>query len=515
MNLHSIAPGAERAPQLAGEYVDWLNVERPITLGDLRGRFVVLHFWTYSSINCLHALPALARVDRHLAGQPVAFIGVHTPKYGDQKDPAMVREAVRRHGIEHPVIVDSERKLWDAYAVSAWPTLVVIDPDGLVVGQAPGEPDAQDLENLLLSLLAERRARGAPMSAKPLPLRRESRPAGLLAYPGKALAFGDRLFVADTGHHQIAELKLGSDHTGQPVRIFGTGEPGLIDGIREHSQFRSPHGLAFDPSAEVLWVADTGNHAVRMIDLGSGSVRTIAGTGELGRSMPRGPLEALMIALRSPWGLAWDEGRARLYVSLAGTHQIWALNVANGHLELVAGNGREEKLDGTAHDAALAQPSGLALSADGRLFVADSESNAVREVDLESVYLSTVAGGDLFDFGDEDGVGDMARFAHPVDVAVGGRYVYVTDTYNHRIKEIEAASGRVRSLFGNGHALRQRAAREEGLPFLPAETGATRSLFFEPQGVSASNDVLYVADTNNHRVLAIELDTGAVSLAVG
>ena len=515
MNLHSIKPCSVHAPQLSGEYVDWLNVERPLQLGDLRGKLAVLHFWTYSCINCLHALPAIARVEKHLAGQPVAFIGVHTPKFDHEKDPRMVRKALARLGVRHPVVVDSERRLWDEYGVSAWPTLVVLDPRGYIVGQASGEPDAQELENLILERLQGYRASGTPLDPSPLPLRSEPPVGGPLAWPGKLLAHGDRLFVSDTGHHQIVEYRLRAGHPGHPVRRLGSGLPGLIDGVAEHAEFSSPQGLAFDPAADVLWVADTGNHAIRRVDLRAGSVRTLAGTGELGRRLPEGPFDALRVPLRSPWDLAWDEQRARLYVAMAGTHQLWALSLADGRLERLAGDGREARADGDLREAAFAQPSGLSLAGDGRLFVADTESSSVREVDLESLQLETLAGGDLFAWGDEDGAGLGVRFAHPMGVALGGRYLYVADTYNHRIKELDPDTGRVRALFGNGHALSERVAREEALAFRPLEADESTALLFEPQGVSVSGRTLYVADTNNHRVLAIELDSGAVSHTAG
>ncbi|HCF60372.1 MAG TPA: hypothetical protein DFS52_20525 [Myxococcales bacterium] len=515
MNLHSIKPCSVRAPQLSGEYVDWLNVERPLQLGDLRGKVTVLHFWTYSCINCLHNLRAIARVEEHLAGQPLAFIGVHSPKFGSQKRLPMVRAALSRHEIRHPVVIDSERRLWDEYGVSAWPTLVVVDAEGFVVGQAAGEAGAQELENLLLKLLEQQRERGVALNRAPLPVKAEPAPAGALAWPAKVLANGKRLFIADTGHHQIVELALRDDHQGHEVRRFGSGHPGLIDSSGERAELNRPNGMALDPVAEVLWVADTRNHAIRMIDLRSGEVRTVAGTGELGRWLPQGPLDALRVPLRSPWDLAWDSARARLYVAMAGTHQLWSLAPETGRLELLAGDGRAARVDGDAHLSALAQPSGLSLASDGWLFIADSESSSVRALDLETLQLATSAGGDLFVTGDEDGVGDQVRFAHPMGVAVGERELYIADTLNHRIKLLEPATGQVRAIFGNGHAITPRGAREEALPFLPMEADEGTALFFEPQGISVSERVLYVADTNNHRVLAIELDSGAVRKVYG
>ncbi|MGI5861408.1 MAG: redoxin family protein [Myxococcales bacterium] len=515
MNLHSLKPCSVHAPQLSGEYVDWLNVERPLQLGDLRGKVAVLHFWAYSNIHCLHNLRAIARVEEHLAGQPIAFIGVHTPKFGSQKRAPMVRAALSRHGVKHPVVMDSEQRLWDDFGVSAWPTFVVIDAEGYVVGQAAGEAEAQQLENLVLKVLEQQRERGVALNNAPLPVKTDPAPAGALAWPGKVLAHGNRLFIADTAHNQIVELVLRDDYQGHELRRFGSGHPGLIDASGERAELNAPNGMALDPAAEVLWVADTGNHAIRMIDLRTGEVRTVAGTGELARRLPPGPLDALRVPLRSPWDLAWDPSRGRLHVAMAGTHQLWSFAPDKGLLELLAGDGREARVDGSARFGALAQPSGLSLAPDGRLFIADSESSCARELDLETAQLETLAGGDLFVTGDEDGVGEEVRFAHPMGVAFGESELSIADTFNHRIKALDPATGRVRALFGNGHAITREIAREEAIPFLPLEADESTALFFEPQGLAVSDRVLYVADTNNHRVLAIELDSGVVRHVYG
>jgi len=458
----------------------------------------------------------LARVEKQLAGEPVLFIGVHSPKFPNERDEAMVREAVRRYGVTHPVVVDSGHRIWQEFGVRAWPTLVVIDPFGYVLGDAPGEAEAEPLRELLEKLLAMYRDQGAPLATEPLPVRPEPPAAGALAHPGKLLVAGERLYVADTGHHQIVELSLAGTPA-RELRRFGAGAPGLLDGPAERALFSHPNGLALDAAAGVLWVADTGNHAVRRLALATGQVTTEFGDGERGSLIPPGQVVTdRAVALRSPWDLAWDPVRARLLVAMAGSHQLFVIDPAAPSLRVLAGSGREARLDGPPERAAFAQPSGLALSGD-RLYVADSEISALREVALDSGQVRTVAGGDLFDFGDVDGAGDAVRLQHPMGIAAApadGR-LFVADSFNHKIKAFDPRARTVRTLYGSGQALRANLAADAREPTLPEQAGPEQALFWEPEGVSVADGRLYVADTNNHRVVAIDLASGRTALVVG
>jgi thiol-disulfide isomerase/thioredoxin len=506
---------ATHAPELPTD-VPWLNVTRPLTPADLAGRVVVLDFWTYCCINCLHTLPVLARLERKLAGEPVVFIGVHSPKYINERDEAMVREAVRRHGVTHPVVVDSGHDIWRQYAIHSWPTLVIVDPLNRIVGQASGEPDEEPLESVVTRVLEAARGKGVMLASAPLPLSPERAAAGSLAYPGKVLARGNRLFVADTGHHQVALFDLDGEGTARELRRFGEGAPGLVDGAGTAARFTHPNGLALDEAARILYVADTGNHALRRIALSSGEVSTVAGTGAKGHGFPAGQLlPGAKAALRSPWDLAWDAARKTLYVAMAGTHQLCAFDPASSLIGVLAGSGAEARQDGAFDLCSFAQPSGLALAGD-RLYVADSEISCVREADLRSKTVRTIAGGDLFTFGDQDGVGDAVRLQHPIGIAgaTGGRLL-LADSFNHKIKEVDPGPGRVRTLYGNGEPLHADLAVANFWAALPATADKRRSLFFEPEGLSVTGSRLFVADTNNHRIVSIDLGSHAARVVAG
>lgn len=440
----------------------------------------------------------LAAVEREFAGEPVIVIGVHSPKFPTEADDEMVRQALRRHGVTHPVVVDPGHHIWSQYAVQAWPTLVIVSPDGAVVGSASGEPDQGALVRVLREILA---AWHTPLILGPLPLAPEPGPSGGLAFPGGLALTGEALFVADTGHHQIVELAAAD---GTERRRFGSGLPALIDGSAATAGFHSPHGLATADGA--LWVADTGNHALRRVDLATGDVATVAGTGRRGHASQAGP--ARRTDLRSPWDVVLHPSGA-LIVAMAGSHQLWA--VEGGIAGVYAGSGREARVDGDYQTAAFAQPSGLAWSDDGDLFVADSETSAIRRVGGGRV--DTVAGGDLFAFGDVDGHGDGVRLQHPVGIAMGesGTSLLIADTLNHKVKQLQGRD--VVTMFGDGtplHAVDAAGERPRRVP------GNARAGAFcrEPEALGWDGRRVVVVDTGNHRVLAIDPGTGAVTVLV-
>jgi sugar lactone lactonase YvrE len=457
----------------------------------------------------------LARLEKKLAGEPVLVIGVHSPKFPNEKDEAKVRDAVRRHGITHPVLVDSSHRIWLQYAVHAWPTLVLVDPLGRIVGQASGEPDEEPLESVVVRILEAARQSGVSLASSPLPIKPGKPAHGSLAYPGKVVAGGDRLYVADTGHHQVVEMELHPEGGARERRRLGEGAPGFADGLAENARFSHPNGLALDGRGS-LYVADTGNHAIRRIALVGGKVSTIAGSGAKGHGLALGVrVSGRSADLRSPWDLAWDDARKTLYVAMAGAHQIYAYDAASATIGVLAGTGAEARADGPFDRCGFAQPSGLALSGE-RLYVADSEISCVREANLSTKTVRTVAGGDLFTFGDEDGVGDGVRLQHPMGITRSGERLLLADTFNHKIKEVEPSPGRVRSLYGNGEPLHAELAVANFWSALPSTADRRKSLFFEPEGLWAEGGRLFVADTNNNRIVVIELASGAASiLALG
>lgn len=432
-----------RAPELTGAG-GWLNTGgEQLSLAALRGKITIVDFWTFCCINCLHVLDELRELEeRH--SDTVVVVGVHSPKFVHEAEHAAVVDAVERYGVEHPVLDDPELATWKQYAVRAWPTLVVIDPEGYVVAQHAGEGHVHAIERLVEQLEAEHGAKGT--------LRRGDGPyvppepvATDLRFPGKVLALPDGGYlVSDTTRHQLVELAA----DGETVRRrIGAGERGLADGGPEAARFNEPQGLALLPDGQVL-VADTVNHALRRVDPSTGETLTVAGTGQqwFQGAPAQGP--ARETALSSPWDVAYFADR--VWIAMAGVHQLWTYDPASGTVRGEAGTTNEGLVDGPAGEAWFAQPSGLAVSSDGtRLWVADSETSALRwvERDGEGFAVRTAVGTGLFDFGHRDGPAGQALFQHPLGVtALPDGSVAVCDTYNHALRRYDPATGEVSTL---------------------------------------------------------------------
>lgn len=490
--------------------MDWLNVEPPLTLKALRGKVVLLDFWTYGCINCVHVLPDLKRLEAKYANELVV-IGVHSAKFPNEKVTENLRRIVQRYDIHHPVANDAEMSIWRAYTIRAWPTQVLIDPAGYIVGAASGEGHGEQFDMAIAAVIQVFEERGE-LDRRPLdqflqqpspktPAAAETSGTSELMFPGKVLADerGGRLFIADSNHHRVVIRALAGDpRDARVLDVIGAGEPGYENGAWDRAMFRTPQGLALSADAATLYVADTGNHLIRAIDLQARRVNTAAGTGQQARGPGDGGA-ALSTALSSPWDLVMHG--PLLFIAMAGTHQIWMLDAIRGLIWPYAGSGREARVDGTADDAAFAQPSGLTIAGE-TMFVADAESNIIRAIELPPVNrVSTLAGGDLFEFGDRDATGDSARFQHPLGVAHHEGAVYIADTYNHRIKRLDPRTRRVTTFAGTG-----RPGHTDG--------PAAKAQFYEPGGLSVAGGRLYVADTNNHALRAIDIRTGDVTTIV-
>lgn len=427
-----------RAPELIGKG-GWLNTgDKQYTLADLRGRIVVLDFWTFCCINCLHVLDELRDLEEKHR-DTVVVIGVHSPKFVHEAEHQAVVDAVERYGVEHPVLDDPELATWKQYAVRAWPTLVVIDPEGYVVAQHAGEGHAHAIERLVEELETEHEAKGTLRRGDGPYVPPEPEPT-TLRFPGKALRLPSGTFlVSDTTRHQLVELAEDAETV---VRRIGSGRRGLVDGGPERAAFNEPQGLALLEDGSVV-VADTVNHALRRLDPAAGAVTTLAGTGRQWWQGSATSGSAREVDLSSPWDVAVFGGA--VWIAMAGVHQLWTYDPEAGTVAVAAGTTNEGLVDGPAAEAWFAQPSGLAATAD-RLWLADSETSALRWVDLDG-HVHTAVGTGLFDFGHRDGTADQALLQHPLGVtALPDGSVAVADTYNHALRRYDPATGEVTTL---------------------------------------------------------------------
>ncbi|MFH1104098.1 MAG: thioredoxin-like domain-containing protein [Actinomycetota bacterium] len=491
--------GAAEGPQPAPEFPDgleWLNTGRPLSMAELRGKVVLLDFWTYGCINCIHIIPDIERLEAEYPDELVV-IGVHSAKFTNESETANIRNVIVRYGIDHPVVNDKDFAVWRQWGATGWPTLALVDPDGDIVGGYSGEGIYPIFQPVIESLVEQYDAIGT-LDRTALDLSPETLPDTVLSFPGKVLAdaAGGRLFVADTNHHRVVVADLA---TGEVLDVAGSGLREFTDGAFPDAAFDQPQGMALAPDGRTLYVADLGNHAIRSVDLGTRTVTTLVGTGHQAGTYPPSAGVAPSISLSSPWDLALVDDT--VYVAMAGSHQIWMVELSGGVVEPFAGTGREGVLEGARRTADLAQPSGLAFDGGGRLYFADAESSTIRWVDLADggeVGLLAGSGAGLFDFGDADGVGAEARLQHPLGVVWMGGRLFIADTYNSKIKEIDPTTGTVTTLSGDGQGWADGA----------------HPTFSEPGGISSGGGFLYVADTNNHVIRRVDPETGAADTLV-
>jgi thiol-disulfide isomerase/thioredoxin len=473
-----------RAPELHGRA--WLNTGgNDVTLGGLRGKIVLLDFWTFCCINCLHVLDELRPLEERWADVLVT-VGVHSPKFEHEADPAALAAAVERYGVHHAVLDDPDLTTWKQYAVRAWPTLVVVDPEGYVVAQLSGEGHAHSLDTLVAELVATHAAKGTlhrgdgPYVA-PAPADTQ------LRFPGKVLPLpGGSFLVSDTGHHSLVELAADAETV---LRRIGSGRRGLSDGGPGNAAFSEPQGLCLLPdevAASVGYdvvVADTVNHALRGVRLDDGTVTTVAGTGK--QWMP-GDIEPSdsdpAVPLSSPWDVAWSPTQHEVVVAMAGIHQLWRFDPVTPSLSIWAGTRNEGLLDGPLREAWFAQPSGVANDPDGSLWLADAETSALRKVSNTEV--ETVVGQGLFDFGHVDGPGGKALLQHPLGLTLlPDGSVAVADTYNGAVRRYDPGTKDVSTL----------------------ATGLA-----EPSDLAVVDGVLVVVESAAHRLTRVRLPDEAL-----
>ncbi|MEO1286218.1 MAG: thioredoxin-like domain-containing protein [Chloroflexota bacterium] len=485
--------------------VDWLNVDAPLTLEGLQGKIVLLDFWTYGCINCIHMIPILHELEERFADELVV-IGVHSGKFEGEQVTENLQQIVQRYEIEHPVINDEDYLVWRTFGAQAWPTFIIIDPNGKVLAAQAGEIPYDAFEVYISQTIEyyDNNPEFGTIDRTPLELALEGAgdPSTALSFPGKVLADADsnRLFIADTNHHRIVVADL---TTYEVLQIVGTGERGFDDGGFDEATFDQPQGMEL--VSNTLYVADVNNHVIRAIDFEAEDVITIAGTGTINRTVPpfnRVINEPLSENLRSPWDveLGADD---KLYIAMAGAHQIWQLDIVADVLRPSVGNGREAQFNTTLANSELAQPSGLHWH-EGLLYFADSESSTIRVADFNMNQVFVASGtteNSLFDYGDVDGVAGDSRLQHPLGVTGNedGSLIFFADTYNNKIKQFDSEAGETTTLFG----LTGNGGYQDG--------DVSEAEFDEPGGLDYANGLLYVADTNNHAIRVIDLNTGLVS----
>ena len=457
------------------DLLHWFNVDRPLRLSEQKGRVVLLNFATYCSPHCLKVITDLNDLANRYPDELVV-IGIHGPRFPAERSVEHVRDALLRHRVQHPVIHDPDYRMWRRFGIRSGPALAVIDTRGNVIG-AVSDPGNRDKLDRIIGSLLSRTGKPAAKVLAPRALNPTPEPEYPLSFPDKLVATENRIYIADSGHNRILVTSL----QGLILHQYGDGHPGFMDGNGFSAAFNAPQGMVL--ADEFLYVADTGNHAIRRINIRSEDVVTLAGSGAMGLKPASDYFSAPRdVDLNMPTGLAHKA--SVLYIAMAGLHQIWSLALATNTLEVFAGSGEEGLEDGASWNACFAQPSALSIVGH-TLYVVDAGSSAIRAIDLKTRHVTTLAGRGLFDFGETDGVGRAASFQYPLDITTDKtqKSLWISDSYNNKIRKI-SINNKLVSSYPLRHPLN------------------------EPCGLAFGGNTLYIANTNRHEIVRVNLRSG-------
>lgn len=465
----------------------WLNVARPLKKQDLKNRIILLDFWTYACVNCIHAIPEIKKLEQEF-GNKLTVIGVHSGKFSNEKDFDSIRKAVLKHDLTHPVIDDSDLRIWNSFKIKAWPTLILIDPHGNIKKTYIGEEDVQFIRKDVKRMVNKYRFE---LNRNDLPNLPEKNKIAkrVLSYPTKVTYSknfsyksynGPALFIANSGRNTILVTTL----NGEVILQIGSAKSGFKDGTLDDATFSAPSGLLYKNNK--LYVADTQNHAIREIDFKENKAKTIVGTGLRGGVFFGNNVEDRDVSLASPTDVEFFPDENIIAISNSGTHQILGYNINNKTVSLLAGNGSEGIDDGKFPQNSLAQTSDL-HQYNGKLYFTDSESSSLRVLD-KTGQVTTLIGKGLFKFGHKAGDKNSALMQHPLGLTVDSKGAYIADSFNHRIVKYDFASKTLRDLVGD-------TTKGENL--------GNATQLDEPEGIITIDDNFYVADTNNNRLIKI------------
>jgi sugar lactone lactonase YvrE len=450
--------------------LDWLNPVQPPSLSSLRGRVCVLAFVNSGSTWSLQVLRDLARFQARHEGR-LQVLAIDVPRFDHERDERLVAQRFASHDFGFPVAHDRDWTAWQQYGIEAWPTLLLVDAEGELRARFVGDGHARTLELRIDELLAD-----ADPSAAPVPLRTQVEPSMPLRFPGGVALAGKYLYVADSGHHRVLEC----DQAGCVLRQFGTGRPGFLDGAGETASFNRPLRLSAQHGS--LYVADSGNHAIRRIDLRSGELVTLIGSGHPGAPVEGTVTQPRAVSLDHPRAMALTDDT--LLIACSGDNRIWEYDLGSRDLQLAAGSGELAVHDGIGEEAAFAEP--IALAAVRQLvYVCDAGGSAIRSLNVRTRQVSTLLGQDGWHHGHADGTRTEALLQCPQAIALDpdAPLLWIADSGNNLLRTLRLGGGQL-------------------------ETCKLSRPLHGPAGLAVADGVIWIADTLAHAVLRLDVRSG-------
>jgi sugar lactone lactonase YvrE len=450
--------------------LEWLNVDQPPSLSALRGRACVLAFVNAGSTWSLRVLQQLAQQQARHGGR-LQVLAIDVPRFDHERDSRQVAQRFASHDFGFPVAHDRDWAAWQHFGIEAWPTLLLVDPDGELRARFVGDGHGRTLELRINELLAD-----ADASATPLPLRAQVEPSMPLRFPGGLALGGKYLYVADSGHHRVLEC----DQAGRVLRQFGTGRAGFLDGAAETASFNRPLRLSAHHGS--LYVADGGNHAIRRIDLRRGDVVTLIGSGQPGAPVEGTVAEPRTVSLDHPCAMALTDDT--LLIACSGDNRIWEYDLGSRDLQLAAGSGELAVTDGVGEEAAFAEPVALAAVRQ-LLYVCDGAGSAIRSLNVRTRQVTTLLGRDGWHHGHADGTRTEALLQHPQAIALDpdAPLLWIADSGNNALRTLRLGGGQL-------------------------ETCKLSQPLHGPAGLAVADGVIWIADTLSHAVLRLDIRSG-------
>lgn len=459
-SLHKITQSQEK----------WFNINEKITIDDLKGRVILLHFWDRACISCLESLPAIKKLEERF-GNKLTVIGVYAAKFEGGKNEDEIRSAIIKYDINHAVINDSALKLSTEFAAKASPTFVLIKPNGRKYKKYEGVGDLEKMEDGVKKLVKKYRF---DVNRKPLPILPEkfSKIANVLSFPSKLEYSGNlnlnsrnvsAIFIANSGQNNVIVSSL----LGTILVKIGSGREGFSDGDFFNAEFRNPQSILFDD--QKLYIADTGNHAIRIADFRTNKVSTLIGSGKKG-DIVKNEIAAKGFNLASPTDIEFFPDKKHIIISNAGNNQILSYDLENQKIKALAGNGESKNKDGISPNNSLTQTADMVVVKD-KIYFVDALSSSLRSLD-KSGNVKTLVDKDL---------------QNPVGLTSDGDSLYIADSFNNRIAKYSISAQKISNFIG-------------------AKAGdlvGKKTEFNSPEAILKINNYFYISDANNNRVILL------------
>jgi thiol-disulfide isomerase/thioredoxin len=472
----------------------WFNLGKPLEISDLKDRVILLDFWSYSCVSCIEAISEIKEL-KQTFGSKLTVIGVHVGKFENDKTSNAIQKAVLKYDIDYPVINDSESKLADSFEVKAIPSFVLINPHGNTYEIYEGDSKLDELRSGVKKLISKYKFE-ITRDSLPLVLDKYSVLGNVLMFPSHieyAYDFSYKtrqlpaLFISNTGKDNIVVSSI----TGDIVVKIGSGQKGFQDGSFDVATFNSPRGLIFNSNK--LYVADSGNNAIREIDFKEGKVTTILGSGANGFVIEDGKSHnGEDVELSFPMDIEFFPTKNEIAIANSGSNQILSYNIKSNEVMVVAGNGADGIKDGKYPQNSLSQTSALSAF-NNKLYFTDSNSSALRVME-ENGEIKTLIGQDSKKFGHKNGDKSTALMQHPQGLLVDDTGAYISDSFNHRIRKYDFSTNQIRDIVGNS---------KSGMGL----GSSSNTQFDEPMGITSILDRLFIVDSNNNRIVILNRGT--------